>query len=58
MSFDFVIAVSNELWWLNGFVTVATHAPPPAPVQGTNGSVMGGLGAAVADGKLISLPCI
>ncbi|XP_021891896.1 uncharacterized protein C6C3.02c-like [Carica papaya] len=25
-------------------------APPPAPIQGRNGSMMGGLGAAVADG--------
>ncbi|XP_062164736.1 uncharacterized protein C6C3.02c-like [Alnus glutinosa] len=28
----------------------ASPAPPPAPVQGGNGSMMGGLGAAIADG--------
>ncbi|KAJ4701485.1 Cox19-like CHCH family protein [Melia azedarach] len=31
----------------------AVHAPPPAPLQGGNGSVRGGLGAAVADGLAI-----
>ncbi|GAV66860.1 CHCH domain-containing protein, partial [Cephalotus follicularis] len=28
----------------------AAPAPPPAPVQGVNGSIMGGLGASIADG--------
>lgn len=40
--------------WL---VIAAVHAPPPAPLQGGNGSVRGGLGAAVADGEFGSLLC-
>lgn len=38
-----------------GVFTIAAPAPPPAPVRGANGPVMGGFGAAVADGGLISL---
>jgi hypothetical protein len=33
------------------FFSAASPAPPPAPVQGGNGSMMGGLGAAIADGE-------
>jgi hypothetical protein len=33
------------------FFYAASPAPPPAPVQGGNGSMMGGLGAAIADGE-------
>lgn len=37
----------------NGFycsITAASHAPPPAPVQGGGGSMLGGLGSTIAQG--------
>lgn len=37
--------------WLICFVSAASPAPPPAPVKGGNGSIMGGLGATIADGE-------
>lgn len=32
-------------------IVTASHAPPPAPVQNGGGSMLGGLGATIAQGR-------
>lgn len=43
-----LVAMTNDSFYCS--ITAASNAPPPAPVQGGGGSMLGGLGSTIAQG--------